>query len=213
MARWAHGDVVVRREVLGLGLSFPPEDRPAWLLRPWAAIPVYIVEQTTDELVSYIPPGAELGVAPGDWPTSDGRHPWAGRGRWEGHGALMVQRRDDAYAVWHFWTGEQREFAAWYVNFQAPYVETAAGYDTQDFELDLVVAPDRTWSLKDDELLDRRVEEGRFRAEHAAWIRDVAADVISHLSAGSMPWVETWRDWCPPPDWCATDLPPNWSSN
>lgn len=54
----------------------------------------------------------------------------------------MVQRPGDPHAVWHFWTGPDREFTCWYINLQADFVRAAIGYDTQDFELDLVVFPD-----------------------------------------------------------------------
>lgn len=210
METWPPGKVVVRREVLGLGLEFPAGEPRPWLMQPWAAMPVYVVAHDAGALVAYIPPGAQLGVADGEWPTSDGRHPWHGRGSWQGHGVVMLHRPGDAYSVWHFWTGSERDFSAWYVNFQAPYVQTAIGFDTQDFELDLVVEPDGTWTLKDDELLDQRVAEGRFRAEHADRIRRYADDVTSQLASGNAPWDLSWRDWQPPASWHGTRLPPGW---
>ena len=87
--------------------------------------------------------------------------------KWQGHGVLMLHRRGDPYSVWHFWTGDDRAFSAWYVNSKRPYELTSIGFDTQDFELDLVVSPDGSWRLKDDDLLDQRVVEGRFRLDHA----------------------------------------------
>ena len=211
VARWAPGALVVRREVLGLGLGFRTgDDAPPWLHRPWAAIAVHVVEHTADTLVTYLPEAAELGVADGEWPTADGRHPWHGRRHWQGHGVLMLHRRGDPYSVWHFWTGPDRAFAGWYVNLQAPYVETRIGFDTQDFELDVVVAPDRSWTLKDDELLDQRVAEGRFGADHATWIRSVARQLTDQFDRGHLPWATTWTDWAPPPDWRDSRLPIGW---
>lgn len=210
MSKWLPGEIIVRREVLGLGLEFPASEPQPWLMQPWAAIPVYVIDHSDDALVAYIPPDAQLGVADGEWPTPDGRHPWHGRGSWQGHGVVMLHRPGDAYSVWHFWTGPHREFATWYVNFQAPYVETPIGFDTQDFELDLVVAPDGTWTLKDDELLDQRVAEGRFRPEHAECIRAFAEEVTTRLDRGNVPWEPSWRDWTPPAGWRGTRLPPDW---
>jgi hypothetical protein len=210
MSRWSFGDVVVRREVLGFGLDFAEDESPSWLRRPWAAIPVHVIDHDHDTLVAYIPPEAELDFVEGDWPTPDGRHPWHGRDLWRGHGVVMLHRRGEPYSVWHFWSGPERAFTAWYVNLQAPYAETAIGFDTQDFELDIVVSPDGTWALKDDDVLDRRVAEGRFRPEHAAWFRDVAGDITGQLDAGIVPWSQAWTDWAPPPGWRGTRLPTGW---
>jgi len=93
----------------------------------------------------------------------------------------MVQRPGDHHAVWHFWTGPDREFACWYINLQTAFVRTAIGYDTQDLELDIIVLPDGSWTLKDLDVLDDRVAEGR----------------ISRSSFdGSCPWVSN-----SPPTW------------
>jgi hypothetical protein len=210
MARWTEGEVVVRREVLGFGLDFADGDRPPWLLLPWAAIPVHVVEHDDDSLVAYIAPGAELGIAEGEWPTANGRHPWHDRREWQGHGVLMLHRRGDPYSVWHFWTGDDRAFAGWYVNLQAPYELTSIGFDTQDFELDLVISPDGSWRLKDDELLDQRVAEGRFRADHADWIRSIGHDLTQRLDQGDTPWSQRWTSWEPPQGWSPPRLTAGW---
>lgn len=62
---WAPGEVIVRREVLGMTPVAPPSPAPSWFLRPRAAIPVYVVEDHGDEFVAYIPPDAELGFVDG----------------------------------------------------------------------------------------------------------------------------------------------------
>ena len=85
--------------------------------------------------------------------------------RWQGHGVLMLQRPGERYAVWHFWHGAERAFAGWYVNLQEPFRRTPIGYDTYDLELDIWIPAAGGWSFKDDELLDVRVQEGRFTAD------------------------------------------------
>ena len=158
---WTYGEVIVHREI-------------AWG-RPWLALPEIVVTDTDDLLVTYIAPGAPFGFAAGEWPTETGRHPWQPRTEWTGHGVLVVQRPGDAYAVWHFWTGDDRRFERWYLNLQAPLRRTPIGYDTQDRELDVVVRPDGTWTLKDDELLEQRVSEGRYSAAEVVEIRALGA--------------------------------------
>ena len=210
--RWGPGELIVRREVLGLGPHPSPEPRPRWHGSAWEAIPVYVVEDSAERLVTYVATGAEIGLVDGDWPTPDGRHPWHAKARWEGHGCLMVQRPGDPHAIWHFWTGPARDFACWYVNLQTDFVRTAIGYDTQDLELDLVVAPDGSYVVKDEEVLDDRVAEGRFTAELVDWIRALGAELRAELDAGRQWWDPSWVVWTPPDDWRDARLPPGWES-
>lgn len=173
---------------------------------------MFVVEDTPEHLVTYIAEGAEMGFVDGPWPTPDGRHPWHHKVAWEGHGCLMVQRPGDPYAVWHFWDGPDRNFVCWYVNLQADFVRTAIGYDTQDFELDLVVFPDGSRVVKDLEVLDDRVAEGRYTAGLVDWIRELGDDLVERLGAGERFWDERWAQWEPPAEWRAPSLPAGWAS-
>lgn len=204
--RWGHGEVIVRREVLGLS---PIEElRPnEWAGRAWCAVPVHVVEDTDDALVTYLASGAELGFPEGEWPTSDGRHPWSDRPAWVGHGTLMVQRPGEHHAIWHFWEGPDRQLDCWYVNLQTAFVRTATGYDTQDLELDLVVSPDGSWAMKDRELLDQRVEEGRFSPALRDWVVRLGDELSADLDAGRHWWEHHWAAWEPPAAWMDTRLP------
>jgi Protein of unknown function (DUF402) len=182
---WAEGDVVTRREVLSDG-------------RCWASFPVVVVRDDPDLLVTYIAEGAPFTFPPGDWPTPDGRHPWADRACWTGHGVLMLHRPGDMYAVWVFWQGPTREFHGWYVNLQEPFRRFHGGYDTQDLELDIWLPCGGGWVLKDDELLDVRVREGRFTEDQARAFRREAARITAELDAGHRWWDESWSRWRPP---------------
>jgi len=158
--RWDRGSVVVRREVLALELGDPPSEAAPGR-GVWFGYPVHIVEDHDDALLSSVGPGAEFGFVGGVWPTATGEHPWRSRARWEGHGCLMVQRPGEMFAVWHYWHGANRRFLCRYINFQASFQRTAIGYDTQDFELDMVVFPNGTWVFKDREVLAVRVAAGQ----------------------------------------------------
>ena len=150
---WSEGETILRREVRNDGWA-------------WMQVPVLVVRDEPELLATYIPEGAQFTFPPG--PEV---HPWSGRGAWQGHGVLMLQRPRDAYAVWVFWQGPERKFHGWYVNLQEPFRRTPEGYDTQDMELDIWIPAGGTWQLKDDELLDVRVEEGRFTQDQAGEIR------------------------------------------
>lgn len=209
--RWSRGEVVVRREVLGLDPIPRPEPHPEWYGQAWAVMPTVVVEDTDEHLVTYFAPGARFGFPPGDWPIDGGDHPWSrGSGTWEGNGTLMIQRPGDHFAVWHFWTGEDREFSCWYVNLQTAFVRTDRGFDTQDLELDVVVDPNGRVTVKDDDLLDVRVAEGRYTAELAAWVRELGADLVARLESGDWWFDRRWADWEPDPAWRDSELPPGW---
>lgn len=200
---------MVRREVLGLQpgeVSAPP---PATGM--WEAMPVYIVGDTPSALISYTATGAQFGFPVGPWPTPDGLHPWHEREAWQGHGCLMVQRPEDHFAIWHFWDGPDRDFVCWYLNLQTSFVRTAFGYDTQDLELDIIVHPDGSHDLKDDEVLDDRVAEGRFSAELVEWIRAYGSDLIRRLETEGPWWDRSWAEWTPEPAWTNPRLPESWN--
>jgi hypothetical protein len=185
---WSPGEIVIRREVVNDG-------------RAWMCAPVIVVVDRADLLATYIAEGTPFEFPDGDWRAPDGVHPWHGRQRWQGQGLLMLQRPGDAYAIWLFWHGPEREFRGWYVNLQEPFRRTAAGYDTQDLELDIWVPLDGPWQWKDDELLDQRVREGRFTAGQAVEIRAVGASVAADLDAGRRWWSDDWASWKPDPAW------------
>jgi hypothetical protein len=180
---WAAGEVIVRREVRNDG-------------RAWLEVPVVVVRDDTELLATYIPEGA-----PFTFPPGPDVHPWAGRARWQGHGVLMLQRPGEAYAVWVFWHGPEREFVSWYLNLQEPFRRTEHGYDTQDLELDLILHQDGRVELKDDELLDERVREGRFTEDQARAVRALGDRIRLELAAGERWWDPWWALWEPDPAW------------
>jgi Protein of unknown function (DUF402) len=176
---WSEGQVIRHREVLNDGTC-------------WLECPLTVVQDTPGLLVTYLAEGT-----PFTFPPSPRVHPWAGRGAWQGHGMLGLHRPDDAYSVRVFWEGPERRFACWYVNFQEPLRRDAGGYDTQDLELDIVVFPDGRWELKDDELLDVRVDEGRFTQDQARATRADARRFVAELEARGPWWDAAWAGWRP----------------
>ena len=183
---WSEGERILRREVRNDGWS-------------WAEMPVVVVRDEPDLLATYLAEGTGFTFPPG--PET---HPWAGRGAWEGHGVLMLQWPGEMHAVWVFWDGPDRELACWYLNLQEPFRRTRHGYDTQDLELDVVVHPDGRVELKDEELLDLRVREGRFTDDQAREIRAEGDRLVARLHAGERWWDPWWALWEPDPAWmCA----------
>jgi Protein of unknown function (DUF402) len=191
---WQRGEAIVRRDV--------------WRGLPYAALPVVVVGDEPDLLAVYLPEGAPFGFNDSEWPY--GPHPWRRYGAWRGHGVLMLQRPADAYAVWVFWEGEERRFARWYINLQAPFRRTSIGFDSLDHTLDLWSTDGRTWHLKDEEVFEQRVADGYFTAEEGAAIRAEAERFLSDVRTNGPWWDETWADWRPDPLWPVPRLPAGW---
>jgi hypothetical protein len=191
--RWAPGTPIVRRDV--------------WRGHPTVGWGGHVVRDDDDLLVLHMPTGSPLAFAPDFF---GGPHPWAGRDRWQGHGVLQLQRPGDMHALWVLWDGPERELACWYVNIQEPFRRTPLGIDTQDLELDLVVAPDGSWRFKDDEELEPWVERGRWTAEEVVAIRAEGARLAAELDAGRRWWSDEWATWEPDPAWPAPTLPEDW---
>jgi len=182
---WSPGDVVLRREVRNSGWA-------------WLELPVVVVRDDDELLATYVASGTPFTFPPG--PET---HPWSGRSAWQGHGVLMLQRPGDAYAVWVFWHGPDREFRSWYLNLQEPFRRRADGYDTQDLELDLIVHTDGRVERKDEELLDLRVREGRFTQDQVREIRAGAERIEAELATRGHWWDAWWAVWEPDPAWDA----------
>ena len=180
--------------------------REVWRGKTWEGLIVFVVDDAPDLLV-YLPEGSPFGFPEGDWPG--GRHPWHGRGGWEGHGVLMLQRPGESYAVWHFWHG-RGTFNGWYLNLQEPFRRTAVGYDTQDLELDIWVSVDGSWSFKDADLMEERIADGRFTREQVTEIFAEGDRIAAMLDAGERWWAEAWSRWEPPAGWIAPPLPEGW---
>jgi Protein of unknown function (DUF402) len=204
---WSPGTVVTRREQLGLQPDAVVTKTSADGV--WMEVPVIVVEDSSEALVSYIAPGAQFSFPSGTWPTASGRHPWSERESWSGHGCLMVQRPGDHVAVWHYWDGADRAFLCWYLNLQTAFVRAPFGYTTQDLELDIIVFADGSHIVKDDDVLEDRVTEGRYSPELVRWIRNYGDGLIERLRVEGPWWDQSWAQWTPPDDWVNTRLPAN----
>lgn len=196
---WAHGDIVTRSEDLAMqpeAATTPPAADGIWL--EWL---VHVVEDSAEQLITYTARGAPLTLPPGPWPTASGLHPWHEREVWSGHGCLMVHRPGDHHAIWHFWDGPDRTFAHWYINLQVAYVRSATGFRSHDLELDIIVAPDGSYTIKDEEFMDQRVLEGRYTPELVQWVREYGKGITDRLDAEGPWWDQSWAEWTPPAGW------------
>jgi Protein of unknown function (DUF402) len=192
---WRRDDVIVHREIF----------RDV----PWCAMPVVVVEDTPQLLVTYLPERAPFAFPP----SADGRpHPWGKKRRWRGNGVLMLRRPGEALSVWHFWDGPERRFSGWYVNLEEPFRRTSTGYDTADLELDIWIPAGGKWRFKDEELLEERVRDGRYTASQRDAIRALGDELGARLDRGERWWDDGWAAFEPDPAWRAPSFPTAWES-
>lgn len=131
-------------------------------------------------------------------------------GGWQGRSALIGMPAGRAHSVWWFFDGA--DFSGWYVNLEARSEfwrhRGLLGVDVTDHELDIVVAPDRSWQWKDEADLDAVTGlAGYWDARGSAGIRAEALRVIADIEAARWPFDGSWRDFRPEPSWPAPRLP------
>jgi hypothetical protein len=137
---------------------------------------------------------------------------------WNGDMLVYHPRPGDrprAYSVWFFFHPDGR-FRSWYVNLEEPAVwwsdHLGAGVDTVDYDLDLVVAPDRVWRWKDEDEFTQRLAY-----PHLYWVDDeerVRAEgrrLAELVEAGRFPFDGHGTTFRPDPGWSVPAvLPAGW---
>lgn len=156
-----------------------------------SALQTYVVLDDSDLLALYVPERAPFEFADTEWPTATKRHPWWPREHWLGAGCLMLQRPEEAYAIW-----KTVGVRGWYINLQAPLTRSAVGVDTQDFELDIVVDAQGECGFKDADLVTHWVELGRLTIDNARTAFATGDRLIRQIRSGVM-WWSDWSEWVP----------------
>jgi hypothetical protein len=167
----------------------------------------YRVVRDDPELVAlYIPTGATYM----QWHTPPGEERRLVEARWR-RDVLRLMFPGKAYSIWLFWEGDPRQFTTYYVNLEEPFRRTTIGFDTNDHTLDILVAPDLSWRLKDEQDFEALVETGNFSAEFGRTVREAAREAVQLVESGSSPFCDGWDCWACPEDWEVPMLHPRWN--
>ncbi|WP_035857121.1 DUF402 domain-containing protein [Cryptosporangium arvum] len=139
--------------------------------------------------------------------------PWhTGPGVWTGTSALeWIPPGAPWHTVYWFFDGAGR-FRNWYVNVETPPVRWAHGFDSDDLELDVVIAPDRSCVLKDEDELEAAVAAGDIPTRVADRTRLEAAKAIDAATAGRPPFDGRLTDFVPDPSWTVPTLLDEWDA-
>jgi uncharacterized protein len=193
--RWLPGDVVVLR-YLTMRESLPGM---SW--------PCRVVADRDDLVALYVPEGTTFK----GWSNVDGTRRLVDT-RWR-RDMLRLMFPDRGHSIWLTWEGgAERRFTGYYVNMEEPFRRTAIGFDTNDHMLDVVVAPDLTWTWKDVEVMADRVRQGVYSPEFAAEVRAEGERVVQVLAANGSPFCDGWERWTPDPAWEIPLFPSDWDT-
>ena len=183
---WSSGDVVALREL--------------WRGCIWKARAWIVVEDTPEQLVLWIPRGAQTMVPrdrdalpAGDWELVEGRFRTS---------ALRVTRPRASHSLLHFF-GDV--FEGWYVNLERPLRRFDAGFDVDDLFLDLFVEPNGSHRWLDEDELERAFAAGLVTPGEAHAARAEGERVLRER-----PFPTGWEDWRPDPGWEPPRLPAGW---
>lgn len=184
--------------------------------------PCRVVEDTADHTLLWLVEGTEV-----RFPRSfDGRPirdvpmsrrygvPWhVGPDKWAETNVLILLRPNTWHSVYLFFTPEGR-FRNWYVNTETPAHRwddgDTAGLDTDDLELDVVITPDRSYELKDEDELEAAFAAGELPADRVARVRLEADRARAEVAAARWPFDGTWTDFRPDPAWTPPPMPSHW---
>jgi hypothetical protein len=183
-----------------------------------SAHPVYLLADEPDVIATF-EPGNAVGMhstRPKGGPRGRNLEPGSphtgfAEGIWTGDGVLRVHSPDQPWSTWR-WLAEDRTWSSqWYVNLEEPWVRSAAGFDTEDWILDVIVG-DEGWRYKDEDELEWAAESGRFSVEDVARIRRAGADAVAMVEARAWPFDADWDRWLPPVGLPVPTLQPGWDS-
>ena len=101
-------------------------------------------------------------------------------------------------------------FVGWYVNFER-FGRSSVGFDYVDHELDIFVAPKRTWEYDDEDEFEEAERIGLLSPAEAAGVRAEARRVIERIERWDTPFCDGWEAWQPDPEWRRPlTFPPGW---
>lgn len=160
-------------------------------VQPRFVMPVRVIDDREDATVLFMQEGTTYKAGrPADGSTLPRNTPYAVRHgtphvasnvTWAENHMLMILKPGWPFDIRLFWRATTGAFRGWYVNIQDPVVRWEGGFDSMDHQIDVTVAPDRSWALKDEDELADAVTVGRYTQAQAERFRAQAEDAITTL--------------------------------
>jgi protein associated with RNAse G/E len=183
----------------------------------WHAMPTYVINDTPQEIVLAIVPGAVCKVDK-DYGRKSGKRVWdfietewkLDDFVWHTNRVLFILEPEKHYSINLFWNHASNEFIGYYVNFQYPYVRNHCGIDAMDLELDIDIEPDLNYRWKDVEDYKKAIECGIVPPDRVQGIEAVKPEILERIEKRQYPFDGSWVNWKPDPDWSPPRLPDGW---
>jgi uncharacterized protein len=182
--------------------------REIWRERVWKARPYVVVHDRPEQVALYLPCDSVMKIPPGSGIPRD---------QWrledvvvEGTDTLRLTRPGEPHSVLLFW--HDGAFNGWYVNFERPVTRAPLGFDYLDHELDLLVRPDGTTELLDEDEFEEAQRVGVIEPDEAAEVLAELARVRGAVERWESPFCDGWETWRPDPAWPVPQLPAGWDA-
>lgn len=185
--------------------------RDVWQGSVWTARPALVVEDSSDQVMLFIPAGIRWFA-----PVHEGRRLKLQRPGFE----LAEFRTEDLHVLSFAWPDT---FAAallefrpdwsplrWYVNLEDPLRRGEIGFDTFDHKLDVILEFDGTWRWKDEDEFAEAIRLGLLDAAREPELRADAQAAVRRISGREPPFDRDWTTWRPDPSWRVPELPEGW---
>lgn len=125
---------------------------------------------------------------------------------------LRFLEPDAGYCISAMYAGSDHRFLCWYIDMIEPIRRTRDGLVLWDLALDIVVAPDLTWKMKDEDHFARMPEHGWLTPARAAEVRLDAQRAIARIEKRLPPFSEDWPNWRPDPALQIPAMPEDWAT-
>ncbi|MEO2177323.1 MAG: DUF402 domain-containing protein [bacterium] len=189
MQTWKAGDSAMLREV--------------HQGRVWSARPGYVVSDEGERASFYFPwntichwpwhAGLNLRVPADSWKLEPGR--------WLPYEQLHVMEVGAIHHVSVLWKRDSYEHAGWKVDFHEPARRGQFGFDALDWALDLIVKPDRSYFIKDEDEFTAYQYQGLLNPDQVAAVEAELENVIRQVEAKEGIFADSILEWRPEPGW------------
>ncbi len=130
---------------------------------------------------------------------------------WTGTDVLMLSNPSEGCSIWLMWETGTTDLRCWYINLEEPLKRTRVGFDAMDWQLDIVVSPDRSrWRWKDEDEFEAWIAAGLITPTAAESIRATGLAALKRLQENRPPYCDGWENWRPPAAWGIPALPVGW---
>lgn len=200
MSKFGRGDTILYREIDEHGQIIDVK-------------PVAVVEDSAAQIVFWLPLHTPTMKAELLNPTVEGPRRWdlgwhLVEAVWRSE-MLIVIKPGQRRATFVRWSSE-RVFYGWYINMQSALKRTLMGFDMRDYQLDILVDPERNWCWKDEEELQLAIDLGRLTPAQGEAVKREGLRAIAELENKVGPCAEGWEDWQPNGEFKRPTLSPGW---